>query len=217
MICFLQRYLLSSATSVVLASALICQLFGDSAKLANSQAETKETTPSAAAPKLSEATALTNKKRDSRSQPTPPPMDAAKAAQEKRARELARLRGEITFDDLKFDIEKDGLFEESMLRDEIRKLHEKKIKIRGFMLPSSVFQTKGIKQFVLVRDNKECCFGPGAAIYDCVMVEMAADKTTDFSERVMTVSGIMTIDTETYQYPDGGHYAIYKIVANETK
>ena len=85
------------------------------------------------------------------------------------------------------------------------------------MLPSSVFQTKGIKQFVLVRDNKECCFGPGAAIFDCVMVEMSAGKTADFNERVMTVSGTMTIDTESYQYPDGGHYAIYKIVATETK
>ena len=217
MICFLRRYLLSSVASVVMTGVLTCQLCGDSTELANSTEKTKETTPPAAVPKLSEATAITNKKRDTRTQPTPPPMDAAKAAQEKRARELARLRGEITFDDLKFDIEKDGVFEDSMLTNEIRKLHEKKIKIRGFMLPSSVFQTKGIKQFVLVRDNKECCFGPGAAIYDCVMVEMASDKTTDFSERVMTVSGNMTIDTETYQYPDGGHYAIYKIVANETK
>jgi hypothetical protein len=144
-------------------------------------------------------------------------VDEVKAAQDKRAREQARLRGELTFDDLKFDIEKDGLFEESMLTDDIRKLNGKTVKIRGFMLPSSVFQTKGIKQFVLVRDNQECCFGPGAAIYDCIMVDMAAGKTTDFNLRVMTVSGVLTIDTESYQYPDGGHYAIYKLVATEAK
>ena len=144
-------------------------------------------------------------------------MDEAKAAQEKRARELARLRGEITFDDLKFDIEKDGEFKETMLTDDIRKLNEKKVRIRGFMLPSSVFQTKAIKQFVLVRDNQECCFGPGAAIYDCIMVDMTEGKTTDFNLRVMTVSGVLTIDTESYQYPNGGHYAIYKIVASDTK
>jgi hypothetical protein len=33
----------------------------------------------------------------------------------------------------------------------------------------------------------------------------------------MTVSGLLTIDTKSYQYPDGGHYAIYKIVASEAK
>jgi len=190
-------------------------VLGITTELANSQQESKETAPDESRPKLSEATAITDRTR-ARNRPLPK-MDAAKEAQEKRARELARLRGEITFDDLKFDIEKDGLFERTMLTDEIQKLHEKKVKIRGFMLPSSVFQTKGIKQFVLVRDNNECCFGPGAAIYDSIMVEMAADKTTDFNERVMTVSGVLTIDTESYQYPDGGHYAIYKIVANEAK
>ncbi|MDZ4852909.1 MAG: DUF3299 domain-containing protein [Pirellulaceae bacterium] len=150
--------------------------------------------------------------------PTLTAEEEAKAAQEKRARELAKLRGEITFDDLKFDIEKDGIFEDSMLTDSIRALHEKKVRIRGFMLPSSVFQTKGIKNFVLVRDNKECCFGPGAAIYDCIMVEMAPGKTTDYQDlRVMTVSGVLSIDTESYQFPDGGHYAIFKLIATEAK
>ncbi|MFN9915879.1 MAG: hypothetical protein ACK53L_25025, partial [Pirellulaceae bacterium] len=85
------------------------------------------------------------------------------------------------------------------------------------MLPTSVFQTKGIKQFVLVRDNQECCFGPGAAIYDCVMIEMAPDKTTEFNLRPIAVSGTFVIDTESFQYPDGGHYAIFKMIATEAK
>jgi hypothetical protein len=137
--------------------------------------------------------------------------------EEERLREAARQRGNYTFDDLKFDIEKDQEFRESMLTDSVRALHDKKLRIKGYMLPASVFQLKGIKQFVLVRDNQECCFGPGAALYDCIMIEMAEGKSTVFSDRPVSVSGTMKIDTESFQYPDGGHYAIFRMTANEVK
>jgi hypothetical protein len=136
---------------------------------------------------------------------------------EERLREAARKRGDYTFDDLKFDIEKDQEFKESMLTDAVRALNDKKLRIKGFILPASVFQLKGIKQFVLVRDNNECCFGPGAALYDCIMIEMAAGKTTSFSNLPVSVTGTMKIDTESYQYPDGGHYAIFKMTATDVK
>jgi hypothetical protein len=136
---------------------------------------------------------------------------------EERLREAARKRGDYTFDDLKFEIEKDQEFKKSMLTDSVRALNDKKLRIKGFILPASVFQLKGIKQFVLVRDNNECCFGPGAALYDCIMIEMAEGKTTNFSNLPVSVSGTMKIDTETYQYPDGGHYAIFKMIATDVK
>ena len=134
-----------------------------------------------------------------------------------KARVAARKRGEITFDDLKFDIEKDGDFKPEMITKELKELDKKTLTLRGFILPTSVFQQSGIKQFVLVRDNQECCFGPGAAIYDCVWVEMAPGKTTNFATRVVTVKGKFEIDTESYQYPDGGYYAIYRMTAEEAK
>ena len=134
-----------------------------------------------------------------------------------KARVAARKRGEITFDDLKFDIEKDGDFKPEMITKELKELDKKTLTLRGFILPTSVFQQSGIKQFVLVRDNQECCFGPGAAIYDCVWVEMAPGKTTNFATRVVTVKGKFEIDTEKYQYPDGGYYAIYRMIAEEAK
>ena len=140
--------------------------------------------------------------------------DELKAA---RARVAARKRGEITFDDLKFDIEKDGDFKPEMITKELKELDKKTLTLRGFILPTSVFQQSGIKQFVLVRDNQECCFGPGAAIYDCVVVEMAPGKTTNFATRVVTIKGKFEIDTESYQYPDGGYYAIYRMTAEEAK
>jgi hypothetical protein len=146
-----------------------------------------------------------------------PPKSEKQLAEDRKARDAARKRGEITFDDLKFDIEKGGEFKKEMITKEIEELNKKTVKLRGFILPTSVFQQSGIKQFVLVRDNQECCFGPGAALYDCVIIEMQAGKTATFSTRVVSVKGKLEIDSESFQYPDGGHYAIYKMTAEEVK
>ena len=145
------------------------------------------------------------------------PKSEKQLVEERKAREAARKRGEITFDDLKFDIEKGGEFKPEMITKELKELDKKTFKLRGFILPTSVFQQSGIKQFVLVRDNQECCFGPGAAIYDCVIVEMNPGKTTSFATRVVTVKGKLEIDTESYQDADGTFYAIYRLTAEEVK
>lgn len=148
---------------------------------------------------------------------TDPPKSEKQLAEERKARDAARKRGEITFDDLKFDIEKGGEFKKEMITKEIGELDKKTVKLRGFILPTSVFQNSGIKQFVLVRDNQECCFGPGALLFDCVIVEMEPGKTTTFSTRVVSVKGKLEIDSESFRYPEGGHYAIYKMTAEEVK
>jgi hypothetical protein len=98
---------------------------------------------------------------------------------------------ELTFDDLKFDIEKDGHYEREMLTDAIESFDQKKIRIRGYMYPT--YQETGITQFVLVRDNMECCFGPGAALFDCIVVDMTAGNSADYSTRPIAVEGIFTI------------------------
>jgi hypothetical protein len=104
-----------------------------------------------------------------------------------------------------------------MLPKEIEELNRKTIRIRGWILPASVFKQTGIDEFVLVRDNQECCFGPGAALYDCVIVEMAPGKTATFATRVVTVKGKFEIDPDSFQYPDGGHFAVFKMTAEEVK
>jgi hypothetical protein len=120
---------------------------------------------------------------------------------------------DITFDDIKFDIEKGAPFKRSMLTEKIEKLADTPIKIRGYILPS--FQQKGIKQFVLVRDNMECCFGPGAALYDCILVEMAPDKSASFTVRPVSVEGKFEISE--FIGPDGKHLAIYRMVGEAVK
>jgi hypothetical protein len=138
-------------------------------------------------------------------------------ASEVRAKKTVRAKGEITFDDIKLDLQKDEAYDDAKMTDGVKKLNGQKVKLRGYILPNSVFQQKGIKQFVLVRDNKECCFGPGAAIFDCVIVDMEEGKTTDFTTRIVTVAGKFAIDTENYRYENGKHFAIYKITATEVQ
>jgi len=112
-----------------------------------------------------------------------------------------------TFDDLRFEIEPGQPFHREMLPESIEAMAGQRIRIRGFILPTA--QKRGIKQFVLVRDNQECCFGQGAALYDCILVEMQGGKTAEFSIRPVAVEG--TFDIREIRLPDGTHLAIYHL------
>lgn len=141
----------------------------------------------------------------------------ANGVEERRSSESALAKGDINFDDLKFDLEKDAPFESSMITEGLKQLDGRDVTLRGYILPSTLFSETNISQFVLVRDNQECCFGPGAALYDCVMVQMVDGNTTDFVTRPVTVAGRFVIDTESYRYPPGlspngaTHMAIFRI------
>ena len=114
---------------------------------------------------------------------------------------------DISFDDIKFDMEKGAVFTSDLLPEKVTALEQERIRIRGYILPS--FQQTGLTQFVLVRDNMECCFGPGAALYDCVVVRMQPGKTANFSIRPVAVSGVFRL--EELKGPDGKHLAIYAL------
>ena len=143
--------------------------------------------------------------------------DVAKkpTAEDRSSRSTARAKGDLTFDDIKFDIQKGADFERSMLPKEIEDLSKKTIRIRGWILPASVFKQSGIEEFVLVRDNQECCFGPGAALYDYIMIKMEKGKTANYTTRPVAVKG--KFEVEELKFPDGKHYAIYKMTATEVK
>jgi hypothetical protein len=146
-----------------------------------------------------------------------PKIDPKQIAEDRTSRAAARAKGELTFDDLKFEIEKGGKFKRSMLTKEIEELHKKNVRIRGYILPQSVFKTSGIEEFVLVRDNMECCFGPGAALYDCIIVHMEKGKTADFTTRPVAVKGKFEIKEFKYDPKGDEHYAIYQLTATEVK
>ena len=115
---------------------------------------------------------------------------------------------EATFDDIKFPMEKTERFERSMLTPKVESLFGKQIRIRGYMYPT--LRRKGLTQFVLVRDNMECCFGPGAALFDCILVTMAPGETAEYSIRPIAVEG--TFRLEELPGPDGRPLAIYQMV-----
>lgn len=143
---------------------------------------------------------------------SPPVNSAGPAAVEEKAVASAAAR-DVTFDDVKLEMKKGEPFDVSLLTAKVRDLDGKAIRIRGYILPS--FQQTGIKQFVLVRDNMECCFGPGALLHDCILVEMLAPATATFTVRPVSVEG--TFSVHEVKGPDGKHLAIYHLDGKEVK
>ena len=127
-----------------------------------------------------------------------------------RARGLPTRTSDITFDDLKFDIKVGQPFERTMLTPRVEELLNKKVRLAGYILPA--FRQSGIKQFVFVRDNMQCCFGPGAALYDCVYVEMAPGQSVEFSIAPIRVEGLLTLQER--KGIDGEFLAIYHLLAD---
>ncbi len=114
---------------------------------------------------------------------------------------------DITFDDIKLEMQKGDPFTRDLLPARVTALERQPVRIRGYILPS--FQQSGLTQFVLVRDNQECCFGPGAALHDCVVVRMQPGRTAEFSIRPVAVAGRFRV--EELRGPDGKHLAIYAL------
>jgi len=142
------------------------------------------------------------------------PAPAARQPEQPPGRELAREPAlEITFDDIKLDMKKGDPFTRDLLPKRVTELERRPVRIRGYILPS--FQQTGITQFVLVRDNQECCFGPGAALHDCIVVRMRPGRSTTFSLRPVAVAGTFRLDE--LRGPDGKHLAIYALDGDEVR
>ena len=115
---------------------------------------------------------------------------------------------DISFDDVKFPIEKDQTFDRALLTPELLAMEGKTIRIRGFIRPS--FKQSGIEKFVLVRDNQECCFGPGAMLYDCMIVTLEKGPATEYTTRAITVEGKFML--KEFEGPDGKIWAIFRLM-----
>ena len=113
----------------------------------------------------------------------------------------------ITFDRIKFDLKANADYKPEMLTPEIKALDGKNVRIRGFMFPS--FKPTGLTEWVLVRDNLQCCFGGNAILYDCIIVDMKPGKSTDYTTRPVAVEGTLTI--KDWFDIDGVRRAIYHL------
>ncbi len=144
---------------------------------------------------------------------SPPASEAPKASVAARELVADAKAKSVTFDDIKLELKKGDPFTSEALTPKVQQLDGKLINIRGYILPS--FQQDGIKQFVLVRDNQECCFGPGALLHDCVLVEMTPPAAATYTVRPVSVEGVFTIHE--LRGPDGKHLAIYHLDGKEVK
>ncbi len=114
----------------------------------------------------------------------------------------------ITFDNIKLETEAGAPYDESLLTDEVKALDNVRIELRGFMLPGA--KQDGIRNFILVRDNLECCFGPNAAIHDSVVVILEKGTEVSFTVRVVQVEGVFQLK-ELRPRKDSRPLAIYRL------
>jgi hypothetical protein len=83
-------------------------------------------------------------------------------------------------------------------------LHGKNVLLKGYIYPGK--QQRGIMQFLLVRDQGDCCFGGNPKITDRVLVQIASPRGIDFSPRLRKIAGRFALRPTGTAVLDGGVY-----------
>lgn len=81
-------------------------------------------------------------------------------------------------------VQKDGV---TRVNPDVMSWDKKNVFLKGYMYPTR--QTKGLKSYILVKDNGDCCFGGQPDVKDMILVEMQGDKSVDFYAGLVSVSG----------------------------
>lgn len=116
-------------------------------------------------------------------------------------------RFDITFDDLKLELPAGALFRDEVLTERVKELDQNRVKLSGFIHAGSIFQQKGISEFVFVM-NPECKFGPDGEAFCVVLVQLAEGQTTDFTLKPFAVEGDLAVDPFNQ---DGVTWSVYRI------
>lgn len=67
----------------------------------------------------------------------------------------------------------------------------KDVLLKGYMYPGK--QQNGIRQFLLVRDQGDCCFGGNPKITDRVLVQIADKRGIEYTARMRKIAGRFAI------------------------
>lgn len=78
----------------------------------------------------------------------------------------------------------------------------KDVLLKGYMYPGD--QQEGIVQFLLVRDQGDCCFGGNPKITDRVLVNLRDADGIDFTPRLVKIAGRFVIRPAGSPEIDGG-------------
>lgn len=79
---------------------------------------------------------------------------------------------------------------------EVAALDGKKIFIKGYIRQDSISQMFNIGDFLLVRDNQQCCFGSLSNVkyYDQIRVKMSGSHLVNYSPGVVRIGGVLRIE-----------------------
>lgn len=92
------------------------------------------------------------------------------------------------------DISKKGFVVEEgegRAHPDIQALVGKPLFLKGFMYPEQ--QLDGLTNFILCRDNGQCCFGGQPKLTDMIKVKMSKDLTARYSDHMVSVAGVFRL------------------------
>jgi hypothetical protein len=75
---------------------------------------------------------------------------------------------------------------------EMEALDGKKVFVKGFVLPSD--QKRNLKNFILVGDWGQCCFGGNPKMTDVIAVTLEGDLRVDYSWRTRHIGGVFHLN-----------------------
>jgi hypothetical protein len=102
------------------------------------------------------------------------------------------------------------------LPKEVAALDGKKVFIKGYMRPDSTPVRSNVKQFLLVRDNNQCCFGDINTVkfYDQIGVQVSEDVRLDKSLRLLRMAGTLHVDERA---AEAGEKLVFRLDAEFAK
>ena len=115
------------------------------------------------------------------------------------------------------DMKPDALEERGsvLIPPDIAALAGKQIFIKGYVRPGSQRTISG--EFLLVRDNNQCCFGDIDKVkyYDQIQVKLTGKQTANFDLRMYRVGGTLMINPA--NLGRGPEFPVYSLVADYLK
>lgn len=100
--------------------------------------------------------------------------------------------------------------------DDVAALAGQKVFIKGYIRPDSVTSRVDIDEFLLVRDDNQCCFGDISQVkfYDQIQVKLADNLRIDDRRSLVRVGGTLAIHPESLMR---GGQVVYFLEADKVK
>lgn len=104
-------------------------------------------------------------------------------------------------------LQPDPLASNQIVPPSAEKLDGKKVFIKGYVYqPNNGGVFTGLKEFVLVRDKGQCCFGGDPKLTDMILVKLKGKLTAEFNMRVIKLAGVFHVS------PAGGMHGLGPVV-----